>query len=112
MTIRNTSTTRAVLDSFLDVHGQDLYGLDIMRQTGLASGTIYPILRRLEEQGWLSSRWEDIDPEVEGRPARRLYRINADGVAGARAFSGEVEARKRRSGIAWQRPLPGTEGVG
>jgi len=51
------------------------YGLEIMRATGLASGTLYPILTRLQETGWVRADWEDIDSSVEGRPARRYYSL-------------------------------------
>lgn len=66
-----------------------LYGFDVMDATGLASGTVYPILGRLEARGLASSRWED--PEVhrrEGRPARKYYRITAEG---RRSLAAELE---------------------
>ena len=47
---------------------------------GLPSGTIHPILGRLERLGWVESRWEDIDPSQAGRPARRYYRLTTDGI--------------------------------
>ena len=50
----------------------------------LASGTIHPILARLEGLGWLESRWEDIDPATEGRPSRRFYVLTPDGTVAAR----------------------------
>lgn len=56
------------------------YGFDVMDSTGLASGTVYPILSRLESRGLATARWED--PEVhrrEGRPARKYYRITSEG---------------------------------
>ena len=46
----------------------------------LASGTLYPILLRLESAGWLASRWESVDPSEAGRPRRRLYRITPGGL--------------------------------
>jgi PadR family transcriptional regulator PadR len=55
------------------------YGLDLSRQAGLATGTIYPILTRLEQGGWVVSAWEDNDPSEVGRPRRRLYWITQDG---------------------------------
>jgi PadR family transcriptional regulator, regulatory protein PadR len=58
------------------------FGFDIMNATGLTSGTVYPTLDRLEEQGLLRSRWED--PRVarrEGRPSRRSFRLTAAGTA-------------------------------
>jgi PadR family transcriptional regulator, regulatory protein PadR len=56
-----------------------LAGADIMRETGTKSGTLYPILSRFEAGGWLTSKWEAIDPQVEGRPRRRIYKLTADG---------------------------------
>jgi PadR family transcriptional regulator, regulatory protein PadR len=56
------------------------YGFDIIDQTGLRSGTVYPALSRLERDGFLRSSWEDdARAHREGRPARRYYRITAAG---------------------------------
>ena len=56
------------------------YGFEIMDTTGLASGTVYPILRRLEEAGMLSARWErTADAHDEQRPPRRYYQITGTG---------------------------------
>ena len=57
------------------------YGFDVMDLTGLPSGTVYPILRRFEEAGWVESEWEDVDPHREGRPRRRHYALTAAGTA-------------------------------
>lgn len=56
-------------------------GVEISRATGILSGTLYPILHRLEREGVLESASEDIDPSVVGRPARVLYSIKALRVA-------------------------------
>jgi PadR family transcriptional regulator, regulatory protein PadR len=59
------------------------YGFDIMDATGLQSGTVYPILRRLEDAGMLRSRWESVaDAHDEQRPPRRYYQVTG---AGSRA---------------------------
>jgi PadR family transcriptional regulator, regulatory protein PadR len=79
-----TTSVLKVVSAMLTDPTADRYGLDLMRDTGLASGTLYPILVRLERAGWVSARWEDIDPVVEGRPSRRYYRLTADGASGAR----------------------------
>jgi DNA-binding PadR family transcriptional regulator len=56
------------------------YGFEIMDTTGLASGTVYPILRRLEEARMLSARWERAaDAHDEQRPPRRYYQITGTG---------------------------------
>jgi DNA-binding PadR family transcriptional regulator len=57
------------------------YGFDVIDQTGLPSGTVYPALSRLERDGYVRSAWEDeSQAHTEGRPARRYYRITAPGV--------------------------------
>jgi PadR family transcriptional regulator PadR len=70
---------RAVLAALQDRLARWRYGYDIARQTGLASGTLYPILGRLADRGLLETRWEDDPPE--GRPRRHLYRLTAAGAA-------------------------------
>lgn len=56
------------------------YGFEIMEFTGLPSGTVYPILRRLEGAGWVRSSWEETDEaHEEGRPRRRYYELAAPG---------------------------------
>jgi DNA-binding PadR family transcriptional regulator len=56
------------------------YGFDIIDTTGLPSGTVYPALSRLERDGYVRSAWEDEHrAHREGRPARRYYRLTAQG---------------------------------
>jgi DNA-binding PadR family transcriptional regulator len=88
-----TITVAKVLASLLADPTADRYGLDLIRTTGLPSGTLYPILVRLTEAGWVRSRWEEIDPVAAGRPARRYYRLTAGGVAQARATLAELGAQ-------------------
>ncbi|RSM35277.1 PadR family transcriptional regulator [Amycolatopsis balhimycina DSM 5908] len=76
------------------------YGYDLSRSTGLKSGTLYPILIRLAEWGWLETRWAE--PECIGRPARHLYRLTTDGMAAAATLTATAEAR----GTAQRRPRP------
>src|SRR5580658_2750978 len=59
------------------------HGYELSKQTGLKSGTLYPILVRLSDQGLLDSRWKDA--ERPGRPPRHVYRLTASGLALARA---------------------------
>ncbi|HEY1488747.1 MAG TPA: PadR family transcriptional regulator [Micromonosporaceae bacterium] len=79
-----TTSVLRVVSAMLTDPSAERYGLDLMHDTDLASGTLYPILVRLERAGWVSSHWEDIDPVAEGRPNRRYYRLTADGAANAR----------------------------
>ena len=57
-----------------------LYGFDIIDITGVPGGTVYPALRRLEELGYLSSKWEKPSiSQAEPRPARRYYELTRAG---------------------------------
>lgn len=82
---RMTIPTQRVLEALLEDPARELYGLEIGEAAGLRSGTVHPILARLEGVGWLTSRWEDVDASEAGRPARRYYVLTADGVLAARA---------------------------
>src|SRR5438477_3681327 len=73
--------TRAVLAALHRLAERWRHGYDISRETGLPSGTLYPILGRLADRGMLETRWEDDPPE--GRPRRHLYRLSTAGAARA-----------------------------
>ena len=79
------------------------YGFDIMDATGLPSGTVYPLLRRLERSGCVAGRWEDEQrAQREGRPARRHYRLTAAGralLARSRARFANLEAGLRPQAV-------------
>ena len=94
--IRMTWTTQAVLRAFLDDLETPRYGFELGSLTGLASGTVHPILARLEGAGWVESFWEDIDTTAVGRPRRRYYRLTADGVPAARLALAEASAGRAR----------------
>ncbi|WP_445191878.1 PadR family transcriptional regulator [Sphingomonas sp. Tas61C01] len=59
------------------------HGYDLMKETGLLSGTLYPLLIRMTDQGLVEAEWRE--PEQPGRPARHAYRLTSAGVALARA---------------------------
>jgi DNA-binding PadR family transcriptional regulator len=80
-----TLPTQLVLRALLEDPTQELYGVEIGAVAGLPSGTVHPILARLEGLRWVESRWEEIDTRAAGRPARRYYRLTAAGVESARA---------------------------
>lgn len=77
--IRLTTATRLILDLFLAVSPDDepLWGYRITEETGLGPGTVYPILERLEQVGWITGAWEEGIPE--GRPRRRFYTLSGTG---------------------------------
>ena len=81
---RMTLPTQLVLRALLAEPTREMYGLQICSAAGLPSGTIHPILARLQGLGWLESRWEDTVPQEEGRPRRRYYKLTEDGAERAR----------------------------
>ena len=78
--VRMSLQTLRVLEAFLENPTDQLSGADVHQRCGIASGTLYPILLRLESAGWFVSRWESIDPSTAGRPRRRLYRLTSTGL--------------------------------
>lgn len=78
--VRMSLQTLRVLEAFLEHPTDQLSGADVHQRCGIASGTLYPILLRLESAGWFVSRWESIDPSAAGRPRRRLYRLTQTGL--------------------------------
>jgi DNA-binding PadR family transcriptional regulator len=69
--------TRALLACFVDAAPEWRHGYDLAKATGLKSGSLYPILMRLSDQGYLESRW--CEPDKPGRPPRHAYRLTAEG---------------------------------
>jgi DNA-binding PadR family transcriptional regulator len=91
--VRVTVAVAMVMRAFLDDVNEPRYGYDLMRQLGFASGKLYPILARLQKAGWLVREHEDVDPSVEGRPARALYRLSPAGVQVARTELAALSAQ-------------------
>ena len=87
---RLTTQTLKVLATLMSRTQDELSGADIARSTKLSSGTLYPILLRLEEAGWVESRWETADPRELGRPRRRFYQTTGVGMKEARSTVRDV----------------------
>jgi PadR family transcriptional regulator PadR len=96
---RMTIPTQLVLRTLLAEPTQEMYGLQICEQAGLPSGTIHPILARLEGLGWLESRWEDVSPQEEGRPRRRYYYWSKNGAEQARIALAHVTSSVSSLGL-------------
>ena len=98
--MRVTNPLLDVLEVFLqafDSRADDLHGWAIMKATKRSGPTVYGVLDRLEDIGWISGRWEDENPEP-GKPRRRLYSITPTGVTGAREILRERRPQALRSG--------------
>ena len=80
---RRPSKQMLVLLEALSAQSQQwLHGYDLMKETGLLSGTLYPLLMRMTEQGLVEAEWRE--PAQLGRPARHVYRLTGTGLALAR----------------------------
>ena len=106
--VQITTTVARVLRAFLDDIGEPRYGFELMKLTGLPSGTLYPILARLESAGWLISRREEIDPASAGRPVRRMYLISPSAAQVARAELAALSEELRPPSALRLHPRGGT----
>ena len=86
------------------------YGYDLMKAARLASGTLYPMLARLQQEGLVDSEWEAPRPDPGGRPPRKYYRLTAEGqrVAGLELARADSPAPARRAGSSRTRLAPGS----
>ncbi len=87
------------------------YGYDLMKAARLPSGTLYPMLARLEQEGLVDSRWEDQRPDGGGRPPRKYYRLTAEGARVARLEIARVQTASGRTRHVAARPAAGTSGT-
>ncbi|AXX32698.1 Transcriptional regulator, PadR family [Actinosynnema pretiosum subsp. pretiosum] len=86
---------------------QELYGLKIAKMIDRPTGSVFPILARLEDLGWVVSEWERADPGSRG-PRRRFYRLSPEGLAEARAMvDGRRARRSTPLGSRLRVPRPG-----
>jgi DNA-binding PadR family transcriptional regulator len=95
-----------VLRVLLETPAVPRYGLDIARAAGLKTGTLHPILARLQQAGWVDSFWEaPAQHEDSGRPRRRYYRFTAGGAETARRAIAAIP--QTSTAPARLRPQPG-----
>ena len=90
--------TVKVLAAMLSRPGDWRYGYDLTRDVGLRSGTLYPLLMRLTDEGLLQSEWQPA--ARQGLPARHAYRLTAAGIAFARDCLESADEPRRGRGLA------------
>lgn len=98
--IRITGPTLKVIGQMLIAPDVGISGAEIARAARMQSGTLYPILFRLEKAGWLSSEWEEGDPSRLGRPRKRLYQLTAFGARKGKAVFQDLVPSSGR--LVWQ----------
>lgn len=103
---RITNPLLDVLEVFLDAFHEDrreLHGWAIMKTTGRSGPTIYGVLDRLEDAGWVTARWEEQHPEGN-KPRRRFYRLTPTGTTEATKLLASRRPHTRESGQQQLRP--------
>ncbi|WP_234021864.1 MULTISPECIES: PadR family transcriptional regulator [unclassified Streptomyces] len=99
--LRMTMQTQLVLKELLQRPTEAQYGLTVGQAVGLQSGTIHPILARLQRAGILESYWEDPDEHAAAdppRPRRRYYKFTTDGAEQARlALAGAHQSKRAKA---------------
>jgi len=89
---------RILLDALSARRQQWRHGYDLMKETGLLSGTLYPLLMRMTDQGLVEAEWRE--PEQPGRPARHVYRLTAAGFALAMDMTGDPGTFPSKASLA------------
>lgn len=105
---RPSPQTIAVLFALAGRASQHSHGYDLCRILDLRAGTVYPILRRLDERGLVETQWEQDPPQ--GRPARHLYRLTAIGEQLVAELRDEVASADRPATAGPPRPVLGSAG--
>jgi PadR family transcriptional regulator PadR len=102
--MRMTAALERVFRVFLDDPAAQRYGYDLMKAARLPSGTLYPLLARLQARGLVASSWET--PRQDGERPRRYYRLTGEGIEVARLELAQLSARRRRVPGRRARPAP------
>jgi len=98
--IRLSGPALRMLKIFVEHPTKEFSGAEIAKVTGIGSGTLYPLLARFEQQRWLTSRWEKIEPSEEKRPRRHFYKITGHGQNSARQALAELQTNL--GAFAWK----------
>jgi PadR family transcriptional regulator, regulatory protein PadR len=99
-----TAPLERVFRVFLEDPAAQRYGYDLMKAAGLPSGTLYPLLARLQARGLVTSAWES--PRQDGERPRRYYHLTAEGIEVARLELAQLSARRQRVPGRRVRPAP------
>jgi PadR family transcriptional regulator, regulatory protein PadR len=104
--VKLTAPLERVLRVFLAEPSARHHGYDLMKAARLSSGTLYPMLARLHDQGLVTAAWET--PAGDGRPARKYYQLTGEGIRVARLELARVSASRRPAPASTRQPAPGS----
>lgn len=99
-----TRPLERVLRVFLADVSARHYGYDLMKAAQLPSGTLYPMLARLQDQGLVTSEWGSQPDDASGRPPRRYYRLTGEGARVARLELAQAAAASTRERTVTSHP--------
>lgn len=105
--MKMTGALERVLRVFLSDPDERRYGYDLMKAAKLPSGTLYPMLARLQDEGLVTSEWEARKEDAGGRPPRKYYRLTGEGVRVARLELAQVSLDVSRGSGGSPRPATG-----
>ena len=97
-----TASLERVLRAFLEDPAAPRYGYDLMKAAVLKSGTLYPMLGRLEDQKLVTSAWET--PQEDGQRPRKYYQLTGEGIRVARRELAQVSSGPQRTPVRPVRP--------
>lgn len=103
-----TGPLERVLRVFLADPSARRYGYDLMKAARLPSGTLYPMLARLHDQGLVTSEWEPAPDEASGRPPRKYYQLTSEGIRAARLELAQAASDAPRAVPGTARPVTGS----
>jgi PadR family transcriptional regulator, regulatory protein PadR len=96
--VRRSRTMTAVAEMLVAEPESEHYGYELCQATGIKSGSMFPILARFQQYGWLTTRWQD-SADARPRPPRRYYRLTAEG---RRALPNLITRGRR---LRWAAPI-------
>jgi PadR family transcriptional regulator, regulatory protein PadR len=106
--VKLTKPLERVLRVFLADVSARHYGYDLMKAARLPSGTLYPMLARLQDQGLVTSEWEPPPADASGRPPRKYYQLTGEGVRAVRLELAQAATAAPRTAHGTARPAPGS----
>jgi DNA-binding PadR family transcriptional regulator len=103
-----TGPLERVLRVLLDDTSAPRYGYDLMKAARLPSGTLYPMLARLQADGLVTSEWEPQPQDASGRPPRKYYQLTGEGIRVARLELAHASATAQRAAPVTRSPAAGS----
>jgi len=103
-----TGPLERVLRVLLDDTSAQRYGYDLMKAARLPSGTLYPMLARLQAEGLVTSEWESQPQDASGRPPRKYYQLTGEGIRVARLELAHASATAQRTAPVTRSPAAGS----